>query len=234
LIAIVGKFSPTTQSVKTGKNRLKYAGHFAIALRKDGPQDESGIAAMFLHCEMDHGFVSWLGPETLESLVELNQQCLELMAEQAAARAAQANLLLRQIGEIWRTLDSGARRRAASCPYLLVDAGFSDPVRWRWAAASQVGDRAPQAHARQVLARTAPCRRVRRDHFPRERADARTAAAGSRIPSLVVARLSSIDPVNGEDPGDQQLCPSRDKKGPQKRKQGDIDSAPTTVAGAIA
>jgi hypothetical protein len=101
---------------------------------------------MFLHCEMEHGFASWLGPETLESLVELNQQCLELMAEQAAARAVQANLTLRQIGEIWRTLDSAARRRAASCPYLLVDAGFSDPVRWRWAAASQVGDRPPTAY----------------------------------------------------------------------------------------
>jgi hypothetical protein len=101
---------------------------------------------MFLQRAMEEGLASWLGPETLGCLVELNQQCLELMAEQAAARAAQANLTLRQIGEIWRTLDSGARRRAASCPYLLVDAGFSDPTRWRWAVTPQVGDRAPTSY----------------------------------------------------------------------------------------
>jgi hypothetical protein len=70
--------------------------------------------------------------EAFDSLVELNGQCLELLADQALTPPTQGNLLLRQVGEIWRTLDEAARRRAASCPYLLVDAGFSDPNRWRW------------------------------------------------------------------------------------------------------
>jgi hypothetical protein len=70
--------------------------------------------------------------EAFDSLVELNGQCLELLADQALAQPAHGSLLLRQVGEIWRTLDEAARRRAASCPYLLVDAGFSDPSRWRW------------------------------------------------------------------------------------------------------
>ena len=74
---------------------------------------------------------SWLQSEAFDSLVELNGQCLELLAEQSLVQPAQGNLLLRQIGEIWRTLDMEARWRAAECPYLLVDAGFSDPVRWR-------------------------------------------------------------------------------------------------------
>src|SRR5437763_1547812 len=73
----------------------------------------------------------WLHPETLESLVELNELCLGLFAEQAAVRCAQPSLLLRQVGELWRVLDAAARRRAAACPYLLVDAGFADPPRWR-------------------------------------------------------------------------------------------------------
>lgn len=73
----------------------------------------------------------WLESEASDSLVELNGQCLELLAEQSLAQPTHGNLLLRQIGEIWRTLDIEARRRAAACPYLLVDAGFSDPVRWR-------------------------------------------------------------------------------------------------------
>jgi|KBSMisStaDraftv2_1062788.scaffolds.fasta_scaffold138471_2 hypothetical protein len=74
---------------------------------------------------------SWVQSETFESLVELNRQCLELLAEQSLTQPMQGNLLLRQVGEIWRTLDDEARRRAASCPYLLFDAGFADSARWR-------------------------------------------------------------------------------------------------------
>jgi hypothetical protein len=69
--------------------------------------------------------------EAFSSLVDLNWECFELLAEQALAQPAQTNLLLRQVGELWRTLDSRARSRAATCPYLLVDAGFADPNRWR-------------------------------------------------------------------------------------------------------
>jgi hypothetical protein len=101
-----------------------------------------------LHREMEEGTAgefadlaaSWLRSETFESLAELNEQCLELLAEQALVRAPQGSLLLRQIGEIWRTLDAKARRRAACCPYLLVEAGFSDSRRWHWADGRHVND----------------------------------------------------------------------------------------------
>jgi len=83
---------------------------------------------------------AWLRPETLDSLAELNELCLELLAEQAAARGATANQLLRQVAELWHGLDGAARRRAAACPYLLLDAGFADPARWRAPPAPQVGD----------------------------------------------------------------------------------------------
>src|SRR2546430_11311491 len=93
---------------------------------------------MLLQCETDDGARGegwglaerWLHPETLESLVDLNELCLALFAEQAAVRTAQASLLLRQVGELWRVLDAAARRRAAACPYLLVDARLADPPRW--------------------------------------------------------------------------------------------------------
>jgi hypothetical protein len=107
---------------------------------------------MLLQCEtQDRGeeaslAAGWLHPETLESLVELNELCLALLAEQAAARTAQASLLLRQVGELWRVLDAAARRRAAACPYLLVDAGFADPLRWRRPAALGVGDTGEAAY----------------------------------------------------------------------------------------
>jgi hypothetical protein len=103
---------------------------------------------MLLRREMDEELVigvqdrpaSGLRSEVLESLIELNGQCLELLAEQALAPPSQGNLLLRQVGDIWRTLDSSARIRAATCPYLLVDAGFSDAARWRWAGSQYIGD----------------------------------------------------------------------------------------------
>jgi hypothetical protein len=89
---------------------------------------------------------SWLHSDTLESLAELNELSLTLLAEQAAARGAAAGVLLRLVAESWRVLDSAARRRAASCPYLLVDAGFADPLRWRAPPAPQVGDVAQPAY----------------------------------------------------------------------------------------
>src|SRR5215472_11042885 len=88
--------------------------------------DAAGIAGV-----TGAGVAAWLAPETLTSLAELNEFGLAVLAEQAAARAAQPSLLLRQIGELWGALDRPARRRAAACPYLLLDAGFADPGRWR-------------------------------------------------------------------------------------------------------
>jgi hypothetical protein len=83
---------------------------------------------------------AWLRPETLESLLELNELSLELMAEQAAARGEASSLLLHEVAELWGGFDANARHRAAACPYLLLDAGFADPPRWRAASAPEVGD----------------------------------------------------------------------------------------------
>lgn len=81
--------------------------------------------------------------EASESLVELNVQCLELLSDQAHEQSPHGDPSLRQIAQIWPALDAGARRRAASCPYLLLDAGFSDPTRWRWFEDRQVNDLPP-------------------------------------------------------------------------------------------
>jgi hypothetical protein len=84
--------------------------------------------------------------EACDSLVELNAQCLELLSDQARAQPLHGSACLRSIAEIWPTLDAGARRRAASCPYLLVDTGFSDPTRWCWFEDRQVNDLAPKPY----------------------------------------------------------------------------------------
>jgi hypothetical protein len=109
---------------------------------------------MLLQCERDGPppgeaarlAAGWLPPETLESLLELNELALGLLAEQAAAPAP-APALLRQVGEPCLRLDAAARRRAAGAPYLLVEAGFADLQRWRRAAQPQVGDADHVAYA---------------------------------------------------------------------------------------
>ncbi len=95
---------------------------------------------MLLQCEIHDGDASdGAGPgsalctNTLESLFELNESCLALFAEQA--RCARGEALLGQFDERWRLLDAAGRRRAASCHYLMFDAGFADPWRWQRPAA---------------------------------------------------------------------------------------------------
>jgi hypothetical protein len=82
----------------------------------------------------------WLRRDMLEALAEVNHTCLGLLAEQALALGSQAQLALRQAGELWRALDERTRWQAAACPYLLVDACFGEPQRWQWLSGSRVND----------------------------------------------------------------------------------------------
>jgi hypothetical protein len=84
----------------------------------------------------------WLGPQTLEALAEVNEECLALLCEQAQAVARPAAPLFTELSTLWAELDSAARRRAARCPYLLLDAGFTAPLRWAPTAAREVRDQA--------------------------------------------------------------------------------------------
>lgn len=84
----------------------------------------------------------WLRREMAEALADVNHRCLGLLAEQALAAGSLAQPALRQVGELWRALDERSRRQAASCPYLLVDACFGEPQRWRWLSGSLVTDAA--------------------------------------------------------------------------------------------
>ncbi len=79
---------------------------------------------------------SWLRTDSFDGLAELNEQCLELMCEQTVSGGARPRpALLAELEPLWRGLDAAARRRAARCPFLLVDAGFT-----RAAHGSRPGD----------------------------------------------------------------------------------------------
>lgn len=111
---------------------------WALARRSATIWGVEGRHAMLLQCGIDGDAgedaryaASWLGAATLESLAELNELGLALLADQATAAAGPPVALLREVGTLWRTLDREARRRAAAVPYLLLDGGFADRERWR-------------------------------------------------------------------------------------------------------
>lgn len=84
----------------------------------------------------------WPCGEILKILAELNELCLELLAEQARQQASATPPMFRELVDLWSQLDTTSRKRASACPYLLMDAGFCDPYRWRWLGDQQVGARA--------------------------------------------------------------------------------------------
>ncbi len=84
---------------------------------------------------------AWLRADTLATLAEYNETCLEMMAMQSVcAGAHQVPALLREIGPLLRGMDPDAQRRAAACPYLLFDVGFADQQRWAWVAGRCVNE----------------------------------------------------------------------------------------------
>lgn len=99
----------------------------------------------------DDGLNNWDQPwpcaEILKTLAELNEQCLQLMKEQALLRTSPTPAIFRDLVDLWAQLDVTAIRRAAACPFLLMDAGFTDPYRWRWVSADGLGDSEPATYA---------------------------------------------------------------------------------------
>jgi hypothetical protein len=77
--------------------------------------------------------------DTLDPLREINLQCIDLLC--AMAERADSGLpLLQGLAPMWRMLSRDARQRLAACPWLLVDAGFSDESRWRRLTEHRVND----------------------------------------------------------------------------------------------
>jgi len=68
------------------------------------------------------------------SLQEVNARLIELLAS-AAENPVECLPLATQFRDLIEPMDPAARARVTSCPYLLVDAGFQDPMRWSRAAA---------------------------------------------------------------------------------------------------
>lgn len=83
--------------------------------------------------------VEWFASGVLDPLLEINNQCIDLLCGMADAGAS-GMPLLQGLAPLWRVMGQEARRRLASCPYLLVDAGFADESRWRQLVEHRVSD----------------------------------------------------------------------------------------------
>lgn len=89
------------------------------------------------------GAGNWLTGDELEPLREINIQCIELLC--AMAERGDSGLpLLQGLAPMWRMLSRDARQRLASCPWLLVDAGFADESRWSQLVEHRVADQPPE------------------------------------------------------------------------------------------
>jgi hypothetical protein len=100
------------------------------------------------------GSIGW-GADLLAPVIEINERLLErLHLTACAARAARSGArhpgvadaaaaalgpaptdgtggLVQSLLHEWCALERPAQQRLARCPYLLLDAGFEDPARWR-------------------------------------------------------------------------------------------------------
>lgn len=83
----------------------------------------------------------WLADGSLDSVAEINMQCLEFLASMAAC--PQHNPALSGQMAAWRDLTAEARMQLAASPYLLADAGFDDESRWLLPAQRMVHDLPP-------------------------------------------------------------------------------------------
>ncbi|MGA8708264.1 MAG: hypothetical protein WB646_14905, partial [Steroidobacteraceae bacterium] len=82
---------------------------------------------------------SWHWDEDmLVPVAEINELLLLLLQDRAAAATAPAPRLLGDLRALWSQADHAALQRLAHCPYLLLDAGFSQPACWERHAAGGV------------------------------------------------------------------------------------------------
>jgi hypothetical protein len=82
----------------------------------------------------------WTGGETLDFVYALNERCLQVLGklvteESRAFPACEALESVTARHELWLDLDELARRRAAKCPFLLIDMRFQNEKWWR-----EIGD----------------------------------------------------------------------------------------------
>jgi len=82
----------------------------------------------------------WLADGSLDSVVEINLQCLDFLAAMAATGPSCCPVLFAGHRPAWQAMPAEVRARLAASPYLLADAAFDDESRWRCLTSRMVQD----------------------------------------------------------------------------------------------
>lgn len=83
----------------------------------------------------------WKGIQSLGLVYQLNERCIGLLCEVAAADARHATLpIVTENRELWVHLELEARQRAARMPFMIVDAQFKSEAWWQRVAESRAAD----------------------------------------------------------------------------------------------
>jgi len=81
----------------------------------------------------------WRQVRALKDVVALNEHVLEVLSVVAALRSPVSPHIITEHAELWTSLDSASRHRAAQLPVLFLDLHFQD-VEWWQAATHAAGD----------------------------------------------------------------------------------------------
>jgi hypothetical protein len=73
----------------------------------------------------------WKRSQSLDLVYQLNEHCLELLADVAAANAGSELPLVSANRDLWAQLGPDARRRAALLPFVILDLRFADETWWK-------------------------------------------------------------------------------------------------------
>lgn len=90
----------------------------------------------------------WTGGETLDFVYALNERCLQVLGMRVTEGGrifpeSEAFEIVTVCHKLWFEVDESARRRAAKCPFLLIDMRFKNEKWWR-----EIGDGAASSDER--------------------------------------------------------------------------------------
>ncbi|MGE0465345.1 MAG: hypothetical protein AB7P44_02735 [Steroidobacteraceae bacterium] len=75
----------------------------------------------------------WKRSQSLDLVHQLNEHCLELLADVTTADAGSDSPLVSANRDLWAQLGPEARKRAALLPFVILDLNFADETWWRQA-----------------------------------------------------------------------------------------------------
>jgi hypothetical protein len=145
----------------------------------------------------------WEGA-VLAPVAEINGQLIDILRAAADAPATAGQRLIGALRADWPALTPGAQQRLARCPYLLIDAGFSEAAHWAQPSTGGIREATPHGYfataAGQAMVR---CALVLAWHLARSDPLAARIVLGANsacIEIIAASRLTDLDALAERSP----------------------------------